>query len=125
MTNFSFPGFSTDDNILSFLKLMTSKNPDNDIEANIVFEGGYKPCNGDSKSGNQGDLTAAGCDPGYLSDTESMYCYMVLPDLMTYLSGDDMCLTYSNGTILYFENDNQVRSFHKILSTGKIIKYFL
>ncbi len=39
--NSSFPGFATNDNILSFLKLMTSKNPDNDIEAGVVLD----PCN--------------------------------------------------------------------------------
>ena len=96
---------------------MTSKNPDNDIEANIVFEGGFNPCN----AGSNSDVTPAGCDAGYVPDTENLNCYMVLPDLMTSDLGNDVCMAYSNGTLLYFDNDNQVRSFYSLLSTGKIM----
>jgi hypothetical protein len=69
---------------------MTSKNPDNGIEANIAFERGYISCSDSSKTGIRTQSTE--CDPGYISDTDSLFCYMVLPDLMTYLS----CVSFTN-----------------------------
>ena len=41
---FRFPGLKPKDNILSLLLLMASKNPNNDIAARVVLDGGYNPC---------------------------------------------------------------------------------
>jgi len=41
---FSFPGILPGDNILRLLKLMSSKNPDNDIKSQMIFDGGFDFC---------------------------------------------------------------------------------
>ena len=60
---FSFPGITVEDDIIGLLQLMASKNPNSEIAAKIVLEGGYDPC----KTFPENDVfwtKNAACDPG-------------------------------------------------------------
>jgi len=39
-----FPGLKASDDILGLLKLMASRNPNNDVTAKTALDGGYNPC---------------------------------------------------------------------------------
>ena len=44
MFSFRFPGIKQTDNVLDLLRLMISKNPDNELAAKIIYNRGYNPC---------------------------------------------------------------------------------
>ena len=96
---------------------MTSKNPDNDIEAGVVLD----PCKsvGDAMLGKSKDVTSNGCNEGFVADPDNRLCYIVLPDIMVDTTGLDLCLRNYNASLLFFETDNEVRTFHEFLSSGE------
>ncbi len=73
--------------------------------------------------GRNPDVTSNGCNEGFVADPDNRLCYIVLPGLMLDSIGMDLCLRNFNASLLFFEADNEVRTFHEILNSGeKIMK---
>jgi len=65
------------------------------------------------------DVTSNGCNEGFVADPDNRLCYIVLPDIMLDTKGSDLCLKNYNASLLFFEADNEVRTFHEFLSIGE------
>jgi hypothetical protein len=114
MIRFSFPGISPKDDILGLLKLMSSKNPVNEIAANIALDGGYDPCT--KFTGNEDFWKKnAGCDPGFTPGPGNEYCFKVLPTLETMSDGKRKCqYEYGADMILFLSNSEVIRFFNLV-----------
>ncbi len=106
------------DDILSLLKLMSSKNPVNEIAANIAFEGGYDPC--DTFTGNEIFWTKNdGCEDGFIQDSNKEYCYKILTTLESLSDGQSKCEYEYDADLILFYTNFEVLSFLKLVETGK------
>jgi hypothetical protein len=55
------------DDVLSVIRLMMSKNPDMTIAASVSLDGGFNPCsNSSGLTSRKKRATTTGCDPGLL-----------------------------------------------------------
>jgi hypothetical protein len=97
---------------------MSSKNPVNEIAANIVLEGGYDPCN--THNGDEMFWTKSeGCDKGFIEDPNKDYCYKVLPTLENLNDGQRKCEYEHDADLILFSTNSEVLSFLKLAETGK------
>jgi hypothetical protein len=115
--DFSFPGISPKDDILSLLKLMSSKNPVKEIAANIALEGGYDPCTkftGTERFWKKN----IGCDPGFTPGTGNEYCFKVLPTLETMSDGQRRCQYEYGAEMILFRSDSEVLDFFHLIHRG-------
>ncbi len=115
----SFPGIVPKDNILSLLKLMASKNPNNDIAAQIALKGGYDPCPVFRLGGAFWDENE-GCDPDFIPDYANGYCYKVLPELASLDDGENNCEYYYDAEMVLFESNKQVNGLISLIKSGTI-----
>ena len=114
---FSFPGILPKDDILSLLKLMSSKNPMNNLAAKIALDGGYDPCS--KFSGNEkfwSQMTA--CETGFIPDYSNGYCYKVLPTFDTLNDGKKKCEYDNNAELLLFNSNSEVTEFINLILSG-------
>jgi hypothetical protein len=119
----SFPGILPKDDILSLLKLMASKNPQNDIAANILIDGGYDPCR-KFPDNSTFWTNKIGCDPGFTADDKSGYCYMLLPNKENIQDGDKYCKNYYDAELVSFDTSSEVNGFLKLFTEGIIYGFF-
>jgi len=101
---FSFPGLTATDDLLSLIKLMISRSPDNSIAASVVFNATQWPC-------TLGNIT---CPRGFVLDASNSVCYFVLPDLTSGYS-DILC---PESTLVQFYNDAEINGFVNLLKSG-------
>ena len=122
--NSSFPGVLPKDDIISLLKLMSSKNPMNDLAAKIALDGGYDPCN--KFSGNETFWTKTPeCDPGFTPDYNSGYCYKVLPTLYNLNDGQNECEYQYAAEMVLFNSNQEVDGMINLIQTGRSKVYKL
>jgi hypothetical protein len=97
---------------------MASKNPTNDIAANILLDGVYDPC---TKFPENDTFWAKhkSCDVGFTADNISGYCYMLLPNKKTLLDGDKFCKKYHDAELVSFDKSSEVDGFFKLFAKGK------
>jgi hypothetical protein len=98
---------------------MGSKNPSNDLAADILLHGGYDPC---SKYPSDSSFWAKhiGCDTGFIPASESGYCYMILPSKENYQDGNKICQSNYDAELLSFDTNSEVNGFLKILTVDKL-----
>ena len=118
--NFSFPGVLPNDDIISLLKIMSSKSPVNEIAAQIALDGGYNPCY--KLYGNESFWNDhVGCEPGFVSDHAKEYCFKVLPDLENMSDGKSKCKDNSAAEMVLFDSNSQVLHLLDLTQKGKVI----
>ena len=96
---------------------MASKNPNNDIAAQIALHGGYDPCPTFRLGGTFWDANE-GCDPGFVPDFANGYCYMVLPELASLDDGENNCEYYYDAELVLFESKDQVNGLISLINAG-------
>ena len=111
---FSFPGLTPDDDILSLLKFLNSKNPDNDIAAQIAINKKFDPCIDASTS-----KLLTKCDDGFVPDYVNGYCYRVHPIQKDLNEGDFECDFDYQAEMIQFETNGAVDGFISLLKSGK------
>jgi hypothetical protein len=117
MFHSSFPGLLPEDDILSLLKLLSAKNPLNSIAAKIALDGGYDPC--DNFSGNETFWTKnPECEPGFIPDYTSGYCYKVLSTLETLNDGQKKCEYSYDAEMILFNSNSEVQGFINLIQQG-------
>ena len=125
MVFFSFPGLRVGDNVLSLVKLMTSKNPDSDITALVALDGGYNPCDNSSffsvpeSKRRRKRSVYNGCDEGFVADTANGYCYIVVEELTYFDDGETTCQNSYDADVVQFENDSYVDGLIGLLNSGE------
>ena len=103
---FSFPGLNASEDVLSFIKLLTSKNPDNSNIVKFAYEIARQPCGRNYIS----------CPQGYVLDSVNYICYLVKNDLTTQFSTTPICPP--SYTLIQFYNDAEVDGFIQLIKTG-------
>ena len=112
---FSFPGIVPEDNLLSMLKLMSSKNPSNDISAQTASGGGVcQKINENEKFWRENQ----NCDSGFVPDYANGYCYKVLPEMKSFDEGDDYCEYFHDAELLLFDKPSEVDGFIDLIEKG-------
>jgi hypothetical protein len=107
-----------EDNIIDLLKMMSSKNPSNDITARIAFDNGVcQKINQNSKFLKENPA----CDPGFVPDHLNGYCYKVLTDLKTFDDGDDACENQLDAELLLFDLSQELDGFIDLIDRGKCL----
>ena len=119
---FSFPGIKQEDNILSLLKLIASKNPTNDVIAKVGFDGRR----GSSKCQNVNPklpfwTSDPICDADFVPDVANGYCYKLLPDLMSLDDGDEFCNSNYDAEVVGFDTKGEIHGLAKLIAKGKLI----
>jgi hypothetical protein len=105
-----------EDNILDLLKLLSSKNPSNDIAAQIAFDDGV--CQKINENGSF-LMENPECDSGFVPDHDNGYCYKVLSDLKTFDDGDDACENQLDAELLLFDLSQELDGFLDLIDRGK------
>ncbi len=116
--NYSFPGIVPEDNILDLLKMLSSKNPSNDIAAQIAFDDGV--CQKINENGSF-LMETPECDSGFVPDHDNGYCYKVLSDLKTFDDGDDACENQLDAELLLFDLPQELDGFINLIKTGRCL----
>jgi hypothetical protein len=102
---------------------MSSKNSASEIAANIALEGGYDPC--DFFSGNETFWTSnAGCNEGFVADSNKEYCYKILSSLENLSDGRSKCEYEYDANLILFHTNSEVVSFLKMVESGKQFNAF-
>jgi len=113
-----------EDDIISLLKLMSSKNPMNDLAAKIALDGGYNPCT--KFTGNESFWDKnAGCDFGFIPDYDNGYCYGVLPDVENLNDGENKCNYNYAAEMILFNSNSEVNGFINLIQKGIMFNYKL
>ena len=114
-----FPGIQSKDDILSFLTLMASKNPVNDIAAKILLHQGFDPC---SKFPENSTFWTkiTGCDAGFIPDHKNGYCYMLLPNTENLEDGDNFCRNNYDAELIMFDSNSEVDGFISLINKGTV-----
>ncbi len=115
----SFPGLLPGDNVVSLVKLLTSKDPDGDIAAAVALEGGYNACSNSSQQLRKKRSTENDCGAGFVADVVNGFCYNVLPTSTFIDDGSSKCKNTFEADVLKFENDNQVDGLLGLLHSGE------
>ncbi len=118
--NYSFSGIVPEDNILDLLKLLSSKNPSNDIAAQIAFDDGV--CQKINENGSF-LMTNPECDSGFVPDHDNGYCYKVLSDLKTFDDGDDACENQLDAELLLFDLPQELDGFINLIEAGRCLLF--
>ncbi len=115
--HYSFPGIQPKDDILSLLKLMSSKNPSNDIATQILLHRGYDPC---LKFTDNEKFWSSykPCEPGFIPDFKNGYCYYLLPIKKNLQDGDDFCRNNYDGELLLFDKNSEVEELITLINTS-------
>ncbi len=100
------------------LKLLASKNPNKEIAAKILLDGGYDPC---SKFPPNATFWASKmeCDAGFIHDNTGGYCYLLLHDKENIENGDKYCRNKYDAELISFDKTIEVDGFLNLLSNGK------
>jgi hypothetical protein len=117
---FSFPGLQPGDDVVSLVKLLTSKDPDGDIAAAVALEGGYNACGNSSQQSRKKRSTDSDCGAGFVADVVNGFCYTVLPTSTFLDDGDSNCIKNFEAEVLVFENDYQVDGLLGLLKSGEL-----
>ncbi len=117
IVNFSFPGMLPQDDIINLLKMLSSKNPVNEIAAKIALDGGYDPCSKFTGNENFWKNTPH-CDLGFVVDHANGYCYKVLPSLENFNDGKITCNYNYDAEMVLFYSDPEVKSFINLALKG-------
>ena len=117
----SFPGIYPQDNIISLLKLLASKNPKNDIEAAVVIAGDsdfpYDPCKAfDPEASFWSDTPP--CDPDFIPDNKGGYCYKILSQKLSRDDGEKHCEYNYDAEMILFDQANQSIGFISLFKSG-------
>ena len=107
------------DDILGLLKLMASKNPQNDIAAKILLDGGYDSC---TKFPDNATFWTkhTGCEPGFISDYKNGYCYMLMPNKSNLQDGKKICRFKYDADLVSFDTNSGVDGFFSLIYQGMI-----
>ncbi len=119
MNNNSFPGIVPKDDILGLLKLMGSKNPENDITAKVLLDGGYDPC---TKFPDNATFWTRniGCEKGFIPDFKNGYCYMFIPNKGNFQDGEKICKLNYDAGLVSFDTNAEVDGFFSLINQGMI-----
>ncbi len=96
---------------------MASKNPNNDITAKIILDGGYDPC----QRYPENDIfweNIIGCDPGFISDSRKIYCYKVLETKETLTDGENYCKNDFDAELILFDTNSEVQDIIMLIKSG-------
>ena len=97
------------------MRLLSSKNPSNDIIAKIAFDGGLcQKMNENAKFWTENPE----CDPGFVPDRSNGYCYRLLSGLKTLDDGDAFCEDQLDAELLLFDLNDEVDGFIDLIETG-------
>jgi hypothetical protein len=118
--NYSFPGIVPEDNILDLLKLLSSKNPSNDIAAQITFDDGV--CQKINENGSF-LMENPECDSGFVPDHANGYCYKILTDLKSFDDGDDACENQLDAELLLFDLPQELDGFINLIDKGRCLLF--
>jgi hypothetical protein len=97
---------------------MASKNPTNEIASNILLDGGYDPCTKFPPNATFW-TNKSECDPGFISDNSSGYCYMLLPNSKSLKAGDEYCKNNYDAELISFDTKSDVDGFFTLIINGK------
>ena len=106
---FSFPGLLASDDILSFLALLSSKNPDEFMASQILKLTRGIACENDQIS----------CKLGYILDPVNSICYKVIQSIKS-LNDQPICED-SFAVPISFNNDAAVEGFLSLIQSGNFI----
>ncbi len=96
---------------------MASKNPNNDIAAKILLDGGFNPCSIASKNASFCTDSIA-CDEGFIHDYNNEYCYLLSLNKESLTDGYDYCKNEYDAELLLFDYNSEVDGFLKLLNEG-------
>ena len=105
--------------MVSLLKLMSSRNPDNDILSEIAYSGQMDPCQEFSETDAfWTSFGVGGCDDGFVPDKDGLFCYKALPERMTRDDGDENCHDAFDAELMLFENEASILAFAPLFKSG-------
>jgi hypothetical protein len=113
-----FPGLDEESKSpVDLINLMTTKNPDALIQAEVATQGGYNPCAESftrKRKRRKRSTSSSQCQPGFIHDKRSGYCYQVAPrdEYSEYCSENDW-------EALIFNDDAEVTGFRSLVIDGK------
>ncbi len=108
-----------EDDILSLLQLFASKDPNDEIAAKILLNGGYDPCSKFPENSTFWSNNNA-CDDGFIPDFKNKYCYIRLTEKANFKTGEDHCKNSYNSELVTFDSNSEVDGFLTLLSKGDI-----
>ncbi len=91
--------------MLSFIKLLNSKNPDKSNMVKFSYEDARKPCG----------YNVFTCPQDFVMDSVNSICYMILKNLTSYYSTSPPC---PSSSLIQFSNDTEVEGFIQLLKSG-------
>ena len=115
----SFPGLLPEDNVLDLLKMMSSKNPTIEIFSKFLLDGGYDLCK--QLSENQTFWkNKSECDPGYITDSKTGYCYIVHSTFENFDDGENICVQQYDAELLAFDTNFELSGIIELFKTGNV-----
>ena len=108
--NTAIPGFTVNEPADKVAPLLISRNPDASISSSAIFSTNIS-CN----AYNMSSLPT--CEPGFVLDPISSWCFQVLDQERNFWQASDACLVLGS-ELVEFENDLDVKGLIQLLQTG-------
>ena len=111
----SFPGWTPEDDVLEFLKILALKNPNNNIASRIALNVNFDPC---LISLFRNTSASYNLEPGFIPDAEHRYSYKVLENKRNLEDGKIECDYKYDAKMIQFDDNQAVVDFMVMLKTG-------
>ncbi len=98
---------------------MASKNPQTDIAAKVLLDGGYDPCT-KFPDNSKFWTNYTGCEAGFFPDSKNGYCYMLMPNKRNFQDGEKFCKLDYDAELVSFDTNSEVDGFFSLIYKGTI-----
>jgi hypothetical protein len=103
------------------LKLLSSKNPNNEIAAEVAFAADshlpYDPCKAFDLDASFWYETPP-CDSDFVADNKNGYCYKILLQKLSRDDGEQYCNYNYDAEMILFDNSYQAAGFVDLFKSG-------
>ena len=114
----SFPGWTPEDDVLEFLKILSLKNPNNNIASRIALNENFDPC---LISLFRNTTASYILEPGFIPDADCRYSYKVLESKSNLEDGKFECDYKYDAKMIQFDDNQAILAFMAMQKSGNNI----